>query len=83
MRAGAMIPGSLPPVSEIWELAQANLRELPDRYKELINAPAYPVEYSPSLKALRESVMRRHSNGGAGQPEAGTANGKPLQDEHA
>ena len=58
-----MIPGSLPPVSEIWELAQANLRELPERYKALTDAPVYPVEYSPSLVALRDAAMRRHANG--------------------
>jgi nicotinate phosphoribosyltransferase len=63
LRSGAMIPGSLPPVSEIWELAQANLRELPERYKALTDAPAYPVEYSPSLITLRDTVMRRHANG--------------------
>ena len=86
LRAGSMIPGSLPPVSEIWELAQANLRELPDRYKTLEGAPAYPVEYSPSLIALRDTVMYRHKNGQSqGTPpaaaqEAATA---PLPDEHA
>jgi nicotinate phosphoribosyltransferase len=86
LRAGSMIPGSLPPVSEIWELAQANLRELPDRYKALEGAPAYPVEYSPSLIALRDTVMYRHKNGQSqGTPpaaaqEAATA---PLPDEHA
>jgi nicotinate phosphoribosyltransferase len=83
LRAGAMIPGSLPPVSEIWELAQANLRELPDQYKELVNAPAYPVEYSPALQALRDSVMRRHGNGGNGAGEGGAAEGRPMRDEHA
>lgn len=58
MRGGEMIPGSLPPVSEVWELAQANLRELPDRYRALTGAPPYPVEYGPALVALRESVLR-------------------------
>ena len=35
MRQGRVIPGSLPPLSEIWELAQANLRALPERYHAL------------------------------------------------
>ena len=79
IRGGTMIPGSLPPVSEIWELAQANLRELPERYQALIDAPAYPVEYSPALMALRDNVMRRHTNGASHPP----ANGPVLRDEHA
>jgi nicotinate phosphoribosyltransferase len=78
MRAGVMIPGSLPPVSEIWELAQANLRELPDTYKTLVNPPAYPVEHSPSLMALRDAVMRRHANGANG-----ASDGQVMRDEHA
>ncbi|MFN8516988.1 MAG: nicotinate phosphoribosyltransferase [Chloroflexia bacterium] len=78
IRAGAMIPGSLPPVSEIWELAQANLRELPDEYKALVNPKPYPVEHSPSLVALRDAVMRRHANGGNGASE-----GRVVRDEHA
>lgn len=78
IRAGAMIPGSLPPVSEIWELAQANLRELPDTYKALVNPPTYPVEQSPSLIALRDAVMRRHANGANG-----TSEGRVVRDEHA
>lgn len=59
IRAGEMIPGSLPPVSEVWELAQANLRELPEQYRALVNAPTYPVKYSAALVALRESVVRQ------------------------
>src|ERR1700680_948220 len=35
MRNGEMIPGSLPPLSEIRELAQQNLQALPDRYHAL------------------------------------------------
>src|SRR5579864_4251698 len=35
MRQGRIIPGSLPPLSEIWELAQANLRALPEPYHAL------------------------------------------------
>lgn len=87
LRAGAMIPGSLPPVSEIWELAQANLRELPDRYKDLVAAPTYPVEHSPSLLALRETVLHRYKNGeGERAPrieDADQVDEQPLPDEHA
>lgn len=64
VRAGTVVPGSLPPVSEVWELAQANLRELPERYRALYDAPKYPVEYSPSLVSLRDAVVRQRMNGG-------------------
>ncbi|HEY8476292.1 MAG TPA: nicotinate phosphoribosyltransferase, partial [Chloroflexota bacterium] len=30
---GELVPGALPPLSEIWELAQQNLQALPERYK--------------------------------------------------
>ena len=35
MRAGQIIPGSLPPLSEIRELAQYNLQMLPEQYRTL------------------------------------------------
>ncbi len=81
IRNGTMIPGSLPPVSEIWELAQANLRELPERYKALLDAPDYPVEYSPALTALRDTVMRRHTSGSPVSAPHEAA--RPPRDEHA
>ncbi len=81
IRGGEMIPGSLPPVSEIWEMAQANLRELPERYRALTDAPAYPVEHSPSLVTLRESVIRQRSNGGVFRDAIAQA--PAPRDEHA
>ena len=33
---GDVVPGSLPPLSEIWEFAQSNLRRLPDEYRQLV-----------------------------------------------
>jgi nicotinate phosphoribosyltransferase len=80
VRNGAIVPGSLPPVSEIWELAQANLRELPERYKALTDAPVYPVEYSPALTALRESVLRRLPNGPAPAQESAPDGKAPEPD---
>src|SRR5215471_11482891 len=35
MRNGEMIPGSLPPLSEIRELAQQNLQAIPNQYRAL------------------------------------------------
>jgi nicotinate phosphoribosyltransferase len=53
MRNGEMIPGSLPPLSEIRELAQQNLEMLPTRYREFSVEQPYPVRFSDGLQALR------------------------------
>lgn len=58
MRGGEMIPGSLPPLSEIRELAQQNLQRLPEIYRSLEGAPQYPVRLSDSLQALRKQAMQ-------------------------
>lgn len=52
-RNGEMIPGSLPPLSEIRELAQQNLESLPTRYREFSVEEPYPVRFSEGLQALR------------------------------
>jgi nicotinate phosphoribosyltransferase len=54
---GEVVPGSLPPLSEIWEFAQANLRHLPDQYRQLLDAPAYPVRISSGIRAMRELAL--------------------------
>lgn len=56
VRGGRVVPGSLPPLSEIWELAQANLRHLPERYRALKVSEPYPVRFSDALRALREEA---------------------------
>jgi nicotinate phosphoribosyltransferase len=53
---GEVVPGSSPPLSEIWEFAQANLRRLPDDYHELITPRTYPVRVSEKLQRLRDQV---------------------------
>jgi len=53
MRNGEMIPGSLPPLSEVRELAQQNLEMLPARYRALTVEEPYPVRFSEGLQALR------------------------------
>lgn len=58
MRAGRVVPGSLPPLSEIWELAQANLRGLPDQYRALSVTTPYPVRFSEALQALRAEAVQ-------------------------
>jgi nicotinate phosphoribosyltransferase len=48
-----------PSLDEIRERAAHNLSRLPDKYKELDNAPQYPVEFSDKLVALRERIVER------------------------
>jgi nicotinate phosphoribosyltransferase len=54
---GEIVPGSLPPLSEIWEFAQSNLRRLPDQYRQILKAPSYPVRFSDSVCLLRERAI--------------------------
>ena len=58
MRNGEMIPGSLPPLSEIRELAQQNLQALPERYHVLSPGEAYPVRFSEAIQALRKQAIQ-------------------------
>jgi nicotinate phosphoribosyltransferase len=59
MRAGRVVPGSLPPLSEIRELAQANLAALPEPYRALDAPQPYPVRFSDALRALRDETAQR------------------------
>jgi nicotinate phosphoribosyltransferase len=56
MRSGEIIPGSLPPLSEIRELAQQNLAALPAQYRTLTVEQPYPVRFSDDLQALRKQA---------------------------
>ena len=58
MRNGETIPGSLPPLSEIRELAQQNLQVLPERYHALTIDEAYPVRFSNALESLRKQTIQ-------------------------
>ena len=60
IRDGSIIPGSLPPLSEIWELAQQQLRLLPERHRALRCDEPYPVRFSAALQRLRAEL----ANGG-------------------
>ena len=57
VKAGRVVPGSLPPLNEIWELAQQNLRDLPEEYRALRPRRAYPVEFSAGVRALRDVAL--------------------------
>ena len=54
---GEVVPGSLPPLSEIWEFAQSNLRRLPDDYRQLVNPKPYAVRISPGICKLRDLAI--------------------------
>jgi nicotinate phosphoribosyltransferase len=49
----------LPPLDEIRATATENLSKLPEKYKKLTNAPAYPVELSQGLKSLIRKTKRK------------------------
>jgi nicotinate phosphoribosyltransferase len=73
MRQGHIISGSLPPLGEVWELAQANLHSLPEQYHALQAAPTYPVRFSEGLQALRAAAMRESQAAkGGGMSDAGS-----------
>src|SRR5581483_3463069 len=61
---GRIVAGSLPPISEVWEHAREQLQALPERYKALSGAPAYPVRFSESLQ-----TMRNEATTAAGEPD--------------
>lgn len=56
VRNGEMVPGSLPPLTEVRELAQQNLESLPERYRALSVEQPYPVRFSDGLQALQKQA---------------------------
>lgn len=74
IRNGMVLPGAVPPLSEIWELAQRNLQQMPLEHHALIAEKPYPVKRSDGLQALRKKAMERY--GGEEIPENG--NGESL-----
>jgi nicotinate phosphoribosyltransferase len=58
MRQGQILPGSLPPLSEIRELAQTNLQRLPEKYRALTAGEPYPVRFSEGLQAMRQQAQQ-------------------------
>ncbi|GCE16647.1 hypothetical protein [Dictyobacter kobayashii] len=57
VRNGEVVPGSLPPLSEIRELAQYNLSLLPERYRQLSVTDPYPVRFSEGIQSLRKQAF--------------------------
>src|SRR5215467_15197267 len=62
MRNGKIIPGSLPPLTEIRELAQQNLQAIPVQYRALTIEKPYPVRYSENLQALLKLTVETMGN---------------------
>ncbi len=48
-----------PTLDEIRQTAAQNFSKLPDKYRKLDGSPAYPVEFSPGLAALRETIVEK------------------------
>ena len=74
VRDGEVVPGSMPPLGEIWEYAQRNLRALPERFRVLQAEEDYPVACSEALTRLRERAAASHDAAGA----LADHNGRPL-----
>ncbi len=64
---GQLLPGAVPPLSEIWEFAQRNLQQMPEQYHNLIAQEAYPVERGAGLLALRKQAMERYGGDESGE----------------
>ena len=62
MRNGKIIPGSLPPLTEIRELAQQNLQAIPIQYRMLTVDKPYPVRFSESLQTLLNQAIDTRRN---------------------
>jgi len=50
---------SRPSLEEIKQRAALNFSNLPDEYRKLEGAPAYPVEFSRGLSKLREAIVEK------------------------
>jgi nicotinate phosphoribosyltransferase len=67
---GEIVAGSLPPLSEIWELSQSNLRRLPERYRQIVEPARYPVHFSEGVCHMRERALADQEEAAA-SPEVG------------
>jgi nicotinate phosphoribosyltransferase len=70
MRAGRRLAPA-PPVKQIRERTLANLTCLPDAYRALRGAPAYPVEKSAGLDRLLEEIRVQHFGAVKSSPQEG------------
>ncbi len=70
---GRVVPGSLPPLSEIWEFASRNLKLLPERYHRIERPDVYPVRFSRGIQELREIVFAAQGTGEVAAIDTATA----------
>ncbi len=70
---GQILSGSLPPLSEIWELARRNLARLPARHQLLSEPEPYPVRMSDALRALKDGAVAAHERAAADRVSAASA----------
>lgn len=54
---GEVLPGALPPLSEIWEFAQGNLGRLPEEYRRITSPGAYAVRFSQGVREMRARAI--------------------------
>jgi nicotinate phosphoribosyltransferase len=54
---GEIVSGSLPPLSEIWEFSQGNLRRLPEEYRQIVSPRRYPVRFSQGVCQMRDRAL--------------------------
>ncbi|HLZ71892.1 MAG TPA: nicotinate phosphoribosyltransferase [Dehalococcoidia bacterium] len=73
VRGGQVLPGSLPPIGEVWEHARESLADLPEIFQQLSGAPAYPVEMSHALQELRRQAIDGEQAGNGAHPPAAPA----------
>ncbi|MFI5273060.1 MAG: nicotinate phosphoribosyltransferase [Ktedonobacterales bacterium] len=71
MRSGHIVPGSLPPLGEVWELAQANLHAIPVQYRALKAEAAYPVRFSDALRQQHDEALALAQQEAAAAPGDG------------
>jgi nicotinate phosphoribosyltransferase len=62
---GEVVAGSLPPLSEIWEFAQSNLRRLPEDYRQIASPKPYVVRFSERICEMRERAIAEQRGLGA------------------
>lgn len=68
IKHGHIVPAGLPTLRTIRNRAAESLDALPDQYKQLIDAPRYPIINSGRLLSLRADAISRNSGPNSEQP---------------
>lgn len=78
---GELVAGAQPPLSEVRELAEQQLNQLPERYHELIAPEPYPVRFSRKLLILRDRLTSEEEGASPATLSPG-ADASPRGDGH-